>query len=102
MPSPKFHCHDVILPLPALLWLLKFTRKGEQPVKGLTVKRIIGFALTVIYCVFISESVFPSALRITNLKVYAPSAKYVVEGFCMINIVPLPRSHFHCTRLRFD
>jgi hypothetical protein len=71
---------------------------GQDATVSLAVKDTDGDANTVMYEVTVL--VFdPLALVAVNFTVYVPAVTYVVEGFCKVEVVPLPRSQLQLVGL---
>lgn len=92
-PSPKFHDHDVGLPLDRSV---KFTPSGRLPDVGEPVKFAVGGGGgdTLIYPAFVSVSE-PCAFVAVRITVYVPALLYVWEGFFCVLVPPSPKFHDH-------
>ena len=90
LPLPKSHDHDVGLPVEVSV---NCTANGAVPDVGDAVKlATTGMAWTV--TVVVAE-VAPPALDAVRVTVYVPALAYVVDGFCDVEVLPLPKSHDH-------
>lgn len=69
------------------------TPSGAQPALSFTEKFTAGFAYTVTKPVRVSV-LLPLPFVAVSVTVYVPGVKYVVEGFCRVDVTPLPK--FHC------
>jgi hypothetical protein len=92
-PSPKFHTHDVGLPVEVSV---KDTTSGAVPDSGDAMNDdtgadpVGGAAVTVIVRVAVDPA--PAALDAVSVTVCVPAAN-VCDGFCTVDVPPSPKAH---------